>query len=115
MSDTQPDIKYAPLERNGLNLDIAAMILDNLLADGKAKADSPLFGCEEWLENIFHFLFLDSISRIPDGNAYRLAVTDADLRRPENQGPARLHCLHGVECDIQNYLNQLFRVNIDEG
>ena len=86
------------------------MVPDDPLTDSQPEPDPPFLGREEGGEDLLERLAVNPQTRIPDGNAHRVAGVALNPRRPDGQRAALRHRLNGVEGDVQDDLVDLFLI-----
>ncbi len=110
----EADVEDGPPAGDRLHPDPPTVTPDDALADGESQADPPLLRGEERDEDLLERLAADPLSRVPDGDAHRVAGIAFDPGGPDRQRAALRHRLDGVDGNVQDDLMDLLLVHRDE-
>src|SRR5947209_5462849 len=105
----QPDGEGGAAPDGAVDLDLAAVLLDDAIADRQAEADvRPLvLGGEEGLEDALLDLGRDALAGVGDGEADLPVARERRYR----EAPARRHGGARVGGEVEQHLRQLSRVS----
>src|SRR5688500_7831432 len=103
-----PEGEGAAAARGRLDIDLAAVVLEDPVNQGEPETAATRLGREEWLEDMGDVTAADPVAGVFDADDQRFihgARGDAELA-------AIRHRLHGVEAEIPDGLAELLRIHL---